>query len=93
MKNIWNDGLQAAPGTLLRCHPDKSRGFWTFGRRSGNSDDLDDAHAGVYEVVLVEVRVVKGLSEGEVVRGVEGVARVQVEDDLPANTGDEVSQF
>ena len=44
-------------------------------------------------MVLVEVRVVQGLSEGEVVRGVEGVARVQVEDDLPANTGDEVSQF
>ena len=93
MKNVWNDGLQAAPGTLLWSHPYKGGGFWTFGRRSGDSDDLDDTHAGLHEVVLIHVRVVQGLGEGEVVGGVEGVARVQVEDDLSTNTADQVSQF
>ena len=93
VKNIWNDGLQAGPGTLLWSHPHKGRRFGTFGRGSGYSDDLDDTHAGVHEVVLVEVRVVEGLGEGEVVRGVEGVARVQVEDDLSTNAGHQVGEF
>ena len=93
VKNIRNDRLQAAPRTLLWSHPHKGGGFGTFGRRSGDSDDFDDTHAGVHEVVLILVWVVQGLGEGEVVRSVEGVAGVQIEGDVATEAGVQLHQL
>ena len=62
-------------------HPDKCRSLGPLGRGPGDPDDLEvvHLHGGGDEVLLVQVRVVHWPGEGEVVRGVECVAGVQVE--------------
>ena len=50
-------------------------------------------HALVNENIFIEVRIVQRLGEGEVVRGVEGVAGVQEEGDLATDAADKVSEL